>query len=216
MIKKMVTIAMLIAMAHVINIFVRIPIMPTATFLDYTAKEIIIIIGGFMFGPAAALSMSVILALLQYFLISGGTGPIGVVMNILSSASLAVTAAYIYSVHRNIKGAVIGLVAGVFLLVTVMLLWNYILTPIFTGLPRENVVSMLLPVFLPFNLISGSLNSAIAMMLYKPITLALEKAKLRVSDIPVEGQRLNIRVLFVSGFVILTFILVILAIQGII
>ena len=214
--KKMVTVAMLIAMAHVINIFVRIPIMPTATFLDYTAKEIIIIIGGFMFGPAAALSMSVILALLQYFLISGGTGPIGVVMNILSSAALAVTASYIYSMYRSIKGAVIGLAAGVFLMVAVMLLWNYILVPIYTGLPREFVVPMLLPIFLPFNLISGSLNSAIAMMLYKPITLALEKAKLRVSDTPIENRRLNIRVLFVSGFVILTFILVILAIQGII
>ena len=216
MTKKMVTIAMLTAMAHVINIFVRIPIMPAAPFLDYTAKDIIIIIGGFMFGPVAALSMSVVLALLQYFLISGGTGIIGVVMNILSSAALAVPAAYIYSMYRSIKGAVVGLVAGVFLLVTVMLLWNYILTPIFLGWPREDVVPLLLTAFLPFNLISGSLNSAVAMMLYKPITLALEKAKLRVSDTPVEGRRLNIRVLLVSGFIILTFILVILAIQEII
>ena len=214
MTKKMVTIAMLIAMAHVINIFVRIPIMPTATFLDYTAKEIIIVIGGFMFGPIAAFTMSVVLALLQYFLISGGTGPIGLVMNILSSAAFAVTAAYIYSMYRNITGAVIGLVSGIFLMTSVMLLWNYILTPVFLHVPREVVVAMLLPVFLPFNLISGMLNAAVVMMVYKPITIALEKAGLR--SVPEESRRVNIKVLLVSGFFILTLILVILALRGII
>ena len=41
---------------------------------------------------------------------------------------------------------------------SVILLWNYILTPIHMRVAREIVVRMLVPVFLPFNAITGTLN----------------------------------------------------------
>ena len=37
---------------------------------------------------------------------------------------------------------------------------------------------MLLPTFLPFNLIKGGLNAGITMLLYKPLTGALRQLKL--------------------------------------
>ena len=46
------------------------------------------------------------------------------------------------------------------------------------GMPREAVVDMLLPVFLPVNAIKGALNAAITLLLYKPLTRALRSAHL--------------------------------------
>lgn len=63
-------------------------------------------------------------------------------------------------------------------MVLVMLFWNYLITPIYMGYPREAVVELLIPVFLPFNLIKGGLNAAITMILYKPIVKALRRAHL--------------------------------------
>ena len=36
------------------------------------------------------------------------------------------------------------------------------------GMPREAVAELLLPAFLPFNLIKGSINTAVTLLLYKP------------------------------------------------
>ena len=57
----------------------------------------------------------------------------------------------------------------------VMILWNYFITPIYMKVPVEVVVSMLVPVFLPFNLVKGLIVSAITMLTYKRISFILKK-----------------------------------------
>ena len=59
-----------------------------------------------------------------------------------------------------------------------MLLWNYWIAPIYMGYPREAVAALLLPAFLPFNLIKGGLNAAITLVLYKPVVTALKRSRL--------------------------------------
>ena len=56
-----------------------------------------------------------------------------------------------------------------------MLVFNYIITPFYMGMPREAILKMLLPVFLPFNTIKCLLNSALAMLLYKPFVQVLRR-----------------------------------------
>ena len=46
------------------------------------------------------------------------------------------------------------------------------------GYPRDIIAGMLIPVFLPFNLIKGGLNAAITMLLYKPVITALRRSNL--------------------------------------
>ena len=77
-----------------------------------------------------------------------------------------------------LSGALVGLVVGGVVMTGVMLLWNYLITPIYMGYPRAAVAELLLPAFLPFNLLKGGLNAAIAMLLYKPVATALRKAGL--------------------------------------
>ena len=55
-------------------------------------------------------------------------------------------------------------------MVSAMLLWNYLITPLYMGYPREAVAELLLPAFLPFNLLKSGLNSGITFLLYKRLS----------------------------------------------
>jgi len=213
--KKLTILALLSTLAYLaVMAMPRIAFIPTANFLSYEPKDIVLVIGGFLFGPLAVFTMSVPVSFLEMITISG-TGWIGFVMNVLSTCSFACTAAVIYKKNRNLNGAVVGLAVGVLVVVIVMLLWNYFLTPIFQGWPRSAVVALLIPAFLPFNLIKYGLNAAIVMLVYKPISNALRKARLMPS--PDSGKaaqgNVNTGVVLLSCFVIATCVLFILVLQ---
>ncbi|MBQ4187652.1 MAG: ECF transporter S component, partial [Firmicutes bacterium] len=172
--KQMVTMGMMAALAYIVMVFIRIPVV---LFLKYEPKDVIITIGGFIYGPVAAFLISLIVSFVEMFTISE-TGWIGAAMNLISTCSFACVAAAVYKKNHTLKGAVIGLVIGLISMVAVMMLWNYFLTPIYMGYPREAVAAMLPTAFLPFNLLKGGLNAAITMLLYKPIVITLRKAHL--------------------------------------
>lgn len=173
-IKKLVLIAMLAAIAYIMVFVIRIPVV---LFLKYEPKDVIITIGGFIMGPTAAFVISLIVSLIEMVTISE-TGPIGALMNLLSTCAFACSAAFVYKKKHTIGGAIAGLGVGTVVMVAVMLLWNWLITPLYQGAPREAVEAMLLPIFLPFNLLKAGLNSAFILGLYKPLVTALRKTRL--------------------------------------
>ncbi|MDR2598761.1 MAG: ECF transporter S component [Oscillospiraceae bacterium] len=175
--KQLTTLAMLSAIACVLMLVVRINFMPAAPFLIYDPKDIIIALGGFILGPIAVVAMSFIVSFVEMITVSAD-GWVGFAMNVLSSCSFALPAAIIYRQMRTLKGAVLGLIIGWLFVTGVMIMWNYIITPIYRGFPRAAIVPMLSTIFLPFNLIKYGLGSATTMLLYKPLSHALQKAKL--------------------------------------
>ena len=173
-VKKLVLLAMLAAMAYVIVSFIRIPVI---LFLKYEPKDVIITIGGFLLGPMASFITSLVVSFLEMVTVSE-TGPIGCLMNLISTCAFSCTAALIYKRKHTLKGAVVGLTAGWFFMVIAMLLWNWLITPLYMGVDRNTVETMLVPVFLPFNLLKGGLNSAMILLLYKPLVTALRRTGL--------------------------------------
>ena len=175
--KKVALIGMLCAVSYVIVALIQIPVVAVSpTFkLDYEGKDVIIAIGGFMFGPAASLIISIVVSFIEMVTISS-TGFIGFFMNVLSSCGFAFTAAVIYKKIHTLKGAIIGLIAGTLVSTVLMILWNYIMTPIFMGVPRAAVADLLVPIFLPFNLFKNGVNAVITLLIYKPIVRGLRKA----------------------------------------
>lgn len=103
-------------------------------------------------------------------------------MNLLSSCSFACTAALIYKKRHTLWGAVLSLLCGSVVMICVMLLWNYLITPLYMGVTREQVVDLLLPAFLPFNALKAGLNTAFTLCLYKPLVTALRKTGLIASQ----------------------------------
>ena len=158
-----------------------------AGFLTFDLKDVVIAIGGFLFGPLSAFVVSVVVSLIEMVTVSG-TGPVGLLMNVLSTVAFVCPAAFLYRRRHQVSGAVAGLVLGGLLMTGTMLLWNYLITPLYQGVEREIITGMLVPVFLPFNLIKAAMNGALTMVLYKPVVTALRRARLAPES---QGQAAN-------------------------
>lgn len=183
-------------------------------FLSYDPKDAIIAIAGFMYGPLTALAISVIVSLIEMVSISA-TGIYGCIMNIVSTCSFAIPAAIVYKKRHDMAGAVMGLGLGVVILTIMMVLWNYIITPFYMGQPREFIATLLLPVFMPFNLVKGGINAGLTLVLYKPLVTALRKAHLVPSH---EGGAAHFHPGFMvfSVAVLVVFVLLFLLLTGVI
>ena len=99
---------------------------------------------------------------------------------------------------------------GVCSMVIVMLLWNYLLTPIYMGYPREAVAAMLPTAFLPFNLLKGGLNAGLTVLLYKPVVKTLRKAGLAPASEQTEEKvsgKVSASVMIIAVLVLITCIL---------
>ena len=215
--KKLATMAMLTALAYVVMYLSK--LMPSVNgFLDFDFKDVVLCIGGFVYGPIAALMMIVIVCVLEMVTVSH-TDIIGCIMNIVATASFVCTACAIYKRKHTMKGAIAGLASAVVVLVVVMLAWNYFLTPIYQKIPREAVADMLPTVFLPFNAVKGGLNMTATLLVYKPVVDALRRAKLIPESTsqaaPVQGKK-HLGMTLVILFVFVSCVLFALSLQGII
>ncbi len=209
-VKKMVLIAMLSAISYAIVFFVRIPVV---LFLNYEPKDVIITVGGFLLGPWAAFACSLLVSLLEMVTISS-TGPVGCLMNLLSTCCFSCTAAIIYKKKHSLGGAVAGLTAGSAAMIAVMLLWNWLITPLYMGVSRQAVEAMLLPAFLPFNALKAGLNTALTLALYKPLVTALRRTGLVESHGKVpSSSKAGIYVL--AAVLLITCVLLLLALRGV-
>ncbi|MBR3036455.1 MAG: ECF transporter S component [Lachnospiraceae bacterium] len=213
--KKIVIMAMMAALAYILMVFIRIPVV---MFLKYEPKDVVITIAGFLFGPLEAFIISAVVSLVEMVTVSE-TGWIGAVMNLISTCSFACIAALVYKKNHTLKGALIGLVCGVVSMVIVMLLWNYLLTPLYMGYPRDAVAGLLPTVFLPFNLLKGGLNAALTMLVYKPAAMTLRKADLipeSKASSANAGNRISPGVMIGAALALVTLVLLTLVFAGVI
>lgn len=209
--KKLTTIAMLCALTYVVMAVGRIPVV---LFLKYDPSDVIVTLGGFIWGPMTSCIISFVVATIEMFTVSD-TGIIGWIMNIVQTLSFACVAAVIYKKKHTLSGAVIGLASAWIVSTAVMMLWNYLITPIYMGYPREAVVELLLPAFLPFNLLKGGLNASITFLFYKPVVTVLRKTGF-VPAPETKAKRKNPGFLILAFLILVTCILIILSMRGII
>ena len=201
--RNLTLMAMMAAIAYAAMLITR-PLPNVAGFLSYDLKDVVVVIAGFILGPAAAALIAVVVSLVEMLTVSS-TGPIGLLMNVLSTLAFALPPALMYRRSRSLKSATVGLGLGIVLMTAVMLAWNYIVTPLYMHVERSVVAGMLLSVFLPFNLVKGGLNAGITMLLYKPLIGALRRSGLlpaaRGNGAP---HRFNLTATLVSAFVVVT------------
>ena len=212
--RDLTILALLAAVSYVVMYLSKLIPIHILGFLSFDLKDVIICIAGFLFGPLAAAGVSVVVSLIEMVTV-GSTGLWGLLMNVLSTCAFVCTAAYFYQRNKTIKSAVVGLVIGILLMTALMLLWNYLITPIYMGQPREFVATLLIPYFLPFNLIKGGINATLTMLLYKPIVNALRKAKL-VEPSSGKGGKSKLGVAIVAAVLLVTFILLALVLAKVI
>lgn len=212
-VRTVTSLAMLTALTYVAMLLSK--LLPQVSgFLQMDVKDTVVCIGGFLFGPLSAAIISIVVALVEMFTVSD-TGIIGLIMNVLATCAFCCTASFIYKKMCTRKGAVLGLALGTVVLTVVMVLWNYLITPIYMHMDRSVVAAMLPTVFLPFNLVKGGLNMALILLLYKPVVTALRKARLVPErETAQSGERFDAGFLLFSFALLATFVLLVLVLVG--
>ncbi len=175
--RKISVIAMLCAVAYLCMFLFKFKI----SFLTFDFKDAFLAIIAFLYGPIYGVISSVLVAFFEFLSVSD-TGVYGFLMNVISSATFAGTCGLFYKYRHTFKGAVFGAIMAVLIMTVVMIIANWIITPFYMGVDRSQVITMIPILLLPFNLIKGVVNMAVTLILYKPITSALKKTGLIISQ----------------------------------
>ncbi len=212
-VRTLASLSMFTALAYLAMLLSK--VLPQVMFLQMEVKGVVICICGFLFGPVSAAVVSIAVAVIELFTVSD-TMIMGCIMNALAACAFACPAAFVYRKMHTRKGAVMGLSLGVVTLVVVMLVWNFLLTPLYMEIDRALVVEMLPTLFLPFNLVKGGLNMALTLLLYKPIVTALRKARLvpESRTTAETGKRVNVGFVMFSLLLLATFVFLMLVLAG--
>lgn len=175
--KKTTATAVLCALAYLCTVLIKFPVM----FLTMDIKDSIIMLCTLFFGVPYGITAAVAVPLLEFLTISD-TGIYGLIMNIISSVTLCIPVGLIYKYNKSIKGAVLGLVSSVLAMTAVMMVANLFITPYYMHVSQGDVVALIPTLLLPFNFVKGTLNAGIVLLLYKPLSRALKKSHLIVSE----------------------------------
>lgn len=169
--KKLVTLGILAALAVVLIMVTRTPIIPNAPFLKYEAGDVPMLIAALIYGPIAGLIVTVIASIIQTLTFDSGSGIIGLLMHIIASGTLIVVSSLIFTSLKkrnisNIISLIIALSVGVLSMTLIMIPCNMIFWPLFAGTPLSEIMPILIPAILPFNLLKAGINSIAAFIIY--------------------------------------------------
>lgn len=166
--RTLVTAALLIATGIVLNVVIRIPLLPNAPFLEYAPADVPTLLGTFAFGPIIGVLIAALRALL-FNALAGAGGMIGMIMDLVAGVVLAGVAGLVYQFWKTRMGAVLAIVAGSIAMIVTLVALNFFWAFPAFGVPRELVWTTALP----FNLIKAVLNGVIVFFLYKPLSVIL-------------------------------------------
>ena len=197
LIKNMVGMALFSALAYVVSFITPLKVQH----LSFDAKDAVLVIASFIYGPASSIVMSLLTAFLE-FITFGSTGVWGFIMDFASSVAFSLTASLIYKYKRSLNGAIISLFCACAVTSAVMMPLNILITPRFTPVSAEVVISMIPTLLLPFNFAKALVNSAIAMILYKPVILALKRAKMVDSKMSAKFDKKSVIMLMLGALLL--------------
>ncbi len=165
--------AMLSALAFAVT-FLEFPIFPPASFLKLDFANVFVLIGGFMYGPVAAVIISLIKECLC--LLKSSTGGVGELANFIVTFSFVIVPTLVYRFKKGLPTVALTLAIGCVLQVAAGLLSNrYINFPLFMGEGALAAFEALWWYVLLFNLIKGVAVGLVTVLLYKRISWLLNK-----------------------------------------
>ncbi len=174
--REIVIVAIFTAIAAILS-FIEIPIMPAAPWLKYDPSGAVALICSFIFGPMTG-GLVAVLSWIPRLL----TNPVGAVMNILASLAFVIPAGLIYHKNKNMNSAVRGIALGMLCSVIVSIVMNFIATPLYFGGSPQDVLKMVIPILIPFNLLKLAVHSGLTLLVYKPISNIAHKRNFKGAE----------------------------------
>ena len=186
-VRKMTMTAMLAAVATVLMFFsFNVPLMPGFIKLDFS--ELPALIAAFAFGPISGASVCLVKNLVNVLFTT--TGGVGELSNFVLGASFVFAAGLVYKYKKNRTGALIGSIIGAAVMAIIGVFSNYyVVYPVYTAfMPMETILGMyrtinpnvetlwdaLIWFNMPFTFIKGMCSTAMAFVIYKPLSPILK------------------------------------------
>ena len=176
--------SLLTALAIILSYFPEIPLAFFAPWLKLDFSFTPLLILGFSLGPVMA-AISLVITNVVHIL-GGTTSGVGELANILIGLAFLMPPTLMYRRNHTWRGAIIGMIFGVFLMTLVGVAANsYLLLPTYFGSEFEaamgnmglSVQGYLWAAVLPFNLIKGVANALLTQLLYKRLSGILKDAQ---------------------------------------
>jgi len=181
--------AMLSAAAAVLMIFeFPIPFL-IPSFVKMEFSELPALLAAFSLGPLNGLTVCLVKNLVHLFFST--TAGIGELCNFLIGVGLVIPAGFIYRYRKTRKGALVGALAGAVCMAVFSVPVNYFISyPFYTTLMSldsiigmyqelipsvDNLLTCLVVFNLPFTLLKGLLDMALAFLVYKPLSPLLHR-----------------------------------------
>lgn len=174
--RQLVTMALMCAIGVLLS-FIEFPLLPGVAWLKYDASAMPAMVCGFAFGPGAGLAVGIVGAVIHGILLADFSGAI---MTILVVTGFVVPASIVYHRLHTFKGAILGLVVGVIASTIMAILGNLVITPLYLGVPLDAVISMIIPILTPFNLLKATLNAVLTIIVYKSVSNLMTPKKKQV------------------------------------
>lgn len=192
--RKIAMIGVFSAIATILHILdFPVPFAPGFYKMDFS--ELPALIGGFAFGPVAAVLIEFCKIVLKLLFKGTSTAFVGDLANFLVGCTFLLPASIIYLFRKTKKNAIIGCVAGTLVMTVFGTAFNAVyLLPKFAqlyGMPLEAIIEMghvinpainsvtTLVVFAvaPMNLLKGGIVSLLTMLVYKKLSPILHSSK---------------------------------------
>ena len=188
--RTLVKIAILASLAGVLNLF-TFPLTFFPPFYEMDLSDVVVLIGGFALGPAAAVVIELIKQLINISVNGTITAFVGETANFLMGVAFVLPAAIIYKNRKTQRGAFLSIGASMLSLLICSALLNYfVLIPAYaSAFGMEEVMAMaqqaipaisdtktlILFATVPFNFSKGLVCSVVTLLLYKRISPLLHK-----------------------------------------
>lgn len=169
-----VKLGILAAVSVVLVYLIHFPIIPAVGFLEYDPADIPIMLATFAMGPAQGFLLAVAVCIIQGFTVSASSGLYGILMHIIATGTYVLVAGFIYRKNKTKKNAVKAMIFGICAWVLIMIPANLIITPIFMGISRSDLMPFM-PWIVLFNLVKSVINSGVTFILYKRVSPVLHK-----------------------------------------
>ena len=183
---NMTKIAVFGSLAGVLMLF-KFPLPIAPAFMTVDLSDVSTLVSGFVLGPFSGVITVIIKNLINLIIQGTQTFYIGELSNTIVGSIFVYTASKIYFRNKTKKRAIIGLVLGIFSMTILATASNYfIIFPLYAkvmGVELSAFVSMMPPnsyinsfldlilyAIIPFNIIKGTINALVTVLIYKQIS----------------------------------------------
>ena len=150
--------------------FVKIPIFPPAPYLTFDPSGIVSFVAAYVFGPSMGVLVCVITWVVRTLF---SFNPYGHIMAILATVTLIVPAVLVCRRSPDTKGLIAGMVLGSVVSVAACVLGNIVTTPLYTAVSVPDVIAMIVPILIPFNLLKAIISCIVTALVKNPVTKAI-------------------------------------------